>query len=162
MKQADAVDILLVEDNPQDAELIIRALRRLNIANPIFLVEDGAAALDFMLCRGNYAKRKSSRTPRVILLDLKLPKINGLEVLKVIKGTPHLRTIPVVVVTSSQEDPDIAAAYELGANSYVVKPVGADAFIEAMSKLGLYWLLVNHPPKGMMNEQDSPPTEISI
>ncbi|MEI6673639.1 MAG: response regulator [Verrucomicrobiota bacterium] len=162
MNHSDTVDILLIEDNPQDAELIIRALRRLNIANPMFLVEDGAAALDFIFGQGDYTARKSSRAPKVILLDLKLPKINGLEVLKIIKGTPRLRAIPVVVVTSSQEDPDIAAAYDLGANSYVVKPVGADAFIEAMSKLGLYWLLLNHPPKGMMDEQPPPSTEISI
>jgi two-component system response regulator len=147
MDDATVVDILLVEDNPRDAELITRAIRKQNIANPLSVMEDGAEALDFILCRGAYANRDISRPPKVILLDLKLPKVNGLEVLKTLKAEEITRTIPVVIVTSSQEDPDIKAAYALGANSYVVKPVSADAFIEAMSNLGLYWLLVNKPPK---------------
>ena len=147
MNCSTIVDILLVEDNPQDAELIIRAIKKQNIANPIYNVEDGAEALDFIFCRGQYAGRDISLQPRVILLDLKLPKVNGLEVLKEVKMDERTRTIPVVIVTSSQEDPDIKTAYALGANSYVVKPVSSDAFIDAMSKLGLYWLLVNNPPK---------------
>jgi two-component system response regulator len=147
MEESTVVDILLVEDNPQDAELIVRAIRKQNIANAFSVVEDGAAALDFIFCRGAYARRDPSRPPKVILLDLKLPKVNGLEVLKAIKGEPRTRTIPVVVVTSSQEDPDVKEAYALGANSYVVKPVSSGAFIEAMCRLGLYWLLVNQPPR---------------
>ncbi len=147
MENLDIVDILLVEDNPSDAELMIRAIQKRNIANPFYVVEDGAAALDFIFCRGLYEERFSARLPRVILLDLKLPKLNGLEVLKAIKSHEKTRTIPVVIVTSSQEDPDIQEAYALGANSYVVKPVSADAFLDAMSNLGLYWLLVNQPPK---------------
>ena len=146
MDYRNIVDILLVEDNPQDAELIIRAIKKQNIANPLFNVEDGAEALDFIFCRGKFSTRDGSIQPRVILLDLTLPKVNGLEVLKEIKMDERTRSIPVVVVTSSQEDPDIKAAYTLGANSYVVKPVSSDAFIDAMSKLGLYWLLVNKPP----------------
>ena len=147
MKYENIVDILLVEDNPQDAELIIRAIKKQNIANPLFNAEDGAEALDFIFCRGKFSSRDGSIQPRVILLDLKLPKVNGLEVLKALKEDPATRSIPVVIVTSSQEDPDIKAAYTLGANSYVVKPVSSDAFIDAMSKLGLYWLLVNKPPQ---------------
>lgn len=147
MDYRTVVDILLVEDNPQDAELIIRAIKKQNIANPIFNAEDGAEALDFIFCRGVYAQRDGAIQPRVILLDLKLPKVNGLEVLKEIKMDERTRSIPVVIVTSSQEDPDIKAAYTLGANSYVVKPVSSDTFMDAMSKLGLYWLLVNKPPQ---------------
>lgn len=145
MTMSSVVDILLIEDNPQDAELIIRAIRRQNIANPMITLEDGAEALDFIFCRGEYSTRDGSQQPKVILLDLKLPKVNGLEVLEAIKKDATTRNIPVVVVTSSREDPDIRTAYGLGANSYVVKPVEADAFIDAMAQLGLYWLLVNSP-----------------
>lgn len=147
MDNSTVVDILLVEDNPNDAEMITRALRKQNIANPLTVLEDGAAALDFMFCRGAYAGRDMAKPPKVILLDLKLPKVNGLEVLQAIKADERLRQVPVVIVTSSQEDPDIKKAYALGANSYVVKPVRSDDFMEAMSKLGLYWLLVNQPPR---------------
>lgn len=146
MDNSDIIDILIVEDNPHDVELTRRALRKRNIANPIFVAEDGAEALDFIYCRGQYSGRDLATLPKVILLDLKLPKINGLDVLKSIKSDERTRLIPVVVVTSSQEDPDIKTAYALGANSYVVKPVDFDAFVEAMSSLGLYWLLVNQPP----------------
>jgi two-component system response regulator len=142
----EVVDILLVEDNPRDAELTIRAIKKRNLVNPLHVVEDGAEALDFVFCRGAYAGREMSTPPKVILLDLKLPKVNGLEVLKAIKADERTRLIPVVMVSSSAEDPDIKAAYALGANSYVVKPVDFDAFVEAMSSLGLYWLLVNKPP----------------
>jgi two-component system, response regulator len=147
MKELEAVDILLVEDNPRDAELTIRALKKNNLANLLFTVEDGAEALDFILCRGKYAMRDSGHPPKVVLLDLKLPKVSGLEVLRTLKQDEKTRAIPVVVVTSSREDPDIKTAYALGANSYVVKPVDFDAFAEAVSSLGLYWLLVNQPPK---------------
>lgn len=146
MNPKTVVDILLVEDNPLDAELITRAIRKQNIGNPLFLLEDGAEALDFIFSRGAYKDRDASARPKVILLDLKLPKVSGLEVLKAIKTDEHTRNIPVVVVTSSREDPDIKAAYALGANSYVVKPVSSDAFVEGMKNVGLYWLLVNQPP----------------
>jgi two-component system, response regulator len=142
-----AVDILLVEDNPHDAELTIRALRKHNLANQLIAVEDGAEALDFIFCRGTYGQREFGNPPRVVLLDLKLPKVNGLEVLRALKQDEKTRAIPVVVVTSSREDPDIKTAYALGANSYVVKPVEFDAFAEAVANLGLYWLLVNQAPK---------------
>ena len=146
MENSEIVDILLVEDNPHDAELTIRAIRKRNILNPFHVMEDGAEALDFLFCRGAYQERDCLKLPKVILLDLKLPKLNGLEVLKAVKSDERTRTIPVVIVTSSREDPDIKTAYALGANSYVVKPVDFGAFLEAMSSLGLYWLLVNQPP----------------
>ena len=146
MNHPDAVDILLVEDNPQDAELTIRALKKHNLANRLFWVEDGVEALDFIFCRGKYAQRGAAHPPKVVLLDLKLPKVDGLEVLRAIKADERVCKIPVVIITSSHEDPDIQAAYNLGVNSYVVKPVNFDAFVEAMSQLGLYWLLVNQAP----------------
>ncbi len=147
MDYPQAVDILLVEDNPQDAELTIRALKKRNLANQLHLAEDGAEALDFIFCRGSYAGREMSRPPKVILLDPKLPKVNGLEVLRELKADERTRSIPVVIVTSSREDPDIQTAYALGANSYVVKPVDFDAFLDAMSHLGFYWLLLNQLPR---------------
>ena len=123
MTDTDAVDILLVEDNPQDAELTIRALKKHNLANRLFTVEDGVEALDFVFCRGKYATRDNGHSPKVVLLDLKLPKESGLEVLRALNQDERTRFIPVVIVTSSREDPDIKTAYGLGANSYVVKPV---------------------------------------
>jgi two-component system, response regulator len=143
MTSTNAVDILLVEDNPQDSELTLRALKKNHIANNIFTVEDGADALDFVFHRGRFADRVVGLLPKVILLDLKLPKVNGLEVLKEIKSHEETRSIPVVMVTSSREDPDIKSAYDLGANSYVVKPVDFESFQEAMVNVGLYWLLIN-------------------
>jgi two-component system response regulator len=140
------VDILLVEDNPRDAELTMRALKKNNLANNVHVVEDGADALDFLFCRGAYETRNGAAHPKVVLLDLKLPKVSGLEVLEAIKADETTRSIPVVIVTSSREDPDIKAAYALGANSYVVKPVDFHAFSDAMSNVGFYWLLVNQPP----------------
>jgi two-component system response regulator len=147
MNDTDIVEVLLVEDNAQDAELTIRALKKQHLANRLFHVEDGAEALDFLFARGKYEGRRTDISPKVVLLDLKLPKVNGLEVLRAMKSDQHLHTIPVVMVTSSAEDPDIRAAYDLGANGYVIKPVQFDAFIEAMSKVGIYWLMVNHPLK---------------
>jgi two-component system, response regulator len=147
VNQVDAVDILLVEDNPQDAELTTRALKKRNLANRLFVVEDGAEALEFIFCRGKYAEREFTSSPKIVLLDIRLPKLNGLEVLDAIKKDERTRAIPVVMITSSNEDPDIKMAYALGANSYVVKPVDFDAFLEAMSNLGFYWLLLNQPPK---------------
>lgn len=147
MNDHHVVEVLLVEDNPRDAELTIRALKKHNLANRLVHVKDGAEALDFLFGRGPYEGRSTDASPRVVLLDLKLPKINGLEVLRQMKEEPALRSIPVVIVTSSAEDPDMEAAYQLGANSYVVKPVQFDQFMEAMSKLGVYWLMLNHPLK---------------
>jgi len=147
MDAIQAIDILLVEDNPQDAELTVRALKKKNLANRLVVVEDGAEALDFIFCRGKFASRAPGNSPQVVLLDLKLPKVSGLEVLKTLKQDERTRSLPVVVVTSSREDPDIKEAYALGANSYVVKPVDFDAFAEAVSSLGLYWLMVNQPPR---------------
>ncbi len=146
MKDFDPVDILLVEDNPNDAELTIRALKKQSLANNLFLVEDGAEALDFIFCRGKYENRKLRKPPKVIFLDLKLPKVSGLDVLRELKSNPETKKIPVVIVSSSKEDPDIKTAYELGANSYVVKPVDFDSFINAINNTGLFWLLVNEAP----------------
>jgi len=147
MENLNAVEILLVEDNPQDAELMIRALRKQNLANRIHVAEDGAEALDFLFCHGKYSDRNFSKSPKVIFLDLKLPKVSGLEVLQELKSNPLTKTLPVVVVTSSLENPDIKKAYELGVNSYVVKPVNFDDFLKTMTQIGLYWLLVNEAPK---------------
>ncbi len=147
MSEMNIVDILLVEDNPRDAELTIRSLKKRNLANRLFWVEDGVEALDFVFSRGKYVERKNIHLPKIVLLDLKLPKISGLEVLRTIKGDEHTRSIPVVILTSSREDPDIKTAYEYGVNSYVVKPVDFDGFLEAMSHIGFYWLLVNQPPQ---------------
>ncbi len=146
MERHDVIDILLVEDKPRRRGLTIRAFKKRHIANPLHVVEDGAEALDFVFCRGAYAARDASKAPKVILLDLKLPKMNGMEVLKALKSDDRTKTIPVVVVTSSREDSDIKAAYALGANSYIVKPVEFEEFLDAMSNIGLYWLLVNQPP----------------
>jgi CheY-like chemotaxis protein len=139
-------EILLVEDNPEDAELTLRALRKRRLANEIHVVNDGADALDFLFCRGRYADREPGNTPKLILLDLKLPKVNGLEVLAQIRADPRTRGIPVVMLTSSREEPDIARSYALGVNSYIVKPVDFAQFTEAVAQLGLYWLLLNQPP----------------
>jgi two-component system, response regulator len=147
MKDINAVEILLVEDNQHDAELTIRALRKNNLANNAMVAWDGEEALDFFFCRGNYKNRNIERSPKVVLLDLKLPKVSGLEVLKAVKADNRTSHIPIVVIASSTQEIDIVEAYRMGANSYVVKPVEFDQFINAMSSLGLYWLLVNEPLK---------------
>ena len=144
--QTRVIEILLVEDNPADAELTMRALKKVHIANKVFLVSDGEEALDFLFARGKFTGREQIQNPKVILLDLKLPKISGIEILRTIKASEKLKTIPVVVLTSSKEDPDIKRCYELGVNSYVVKPVGFENFLKAVSELGVYWLLLNQPP----------------
>lgn len=133
------IDILLVEDNANDAELTLRALKQRNLANQVHVCRDGAEAIDFFA-------RSKGPVPKVILLDLKLPKVDGLEVLRHYKAHERTKTIPVVVLTSSREGPDIERAYALGANSYIVKPVDFEAFARAVSEVGLYWLLLNHPP----------------
>lgn len=142
----DIVEILLVEDNATDAELAIRALKKNNLANNLFWVKDGAEALDYLFATGMYEGRDRMKIPRVVLLDLRLPKVDGLEVLRRIKDDPRTKHIPVVVLTSSKEDRDITDSYRLGVNSFISKPVEFEAFAKVVSELGMYWLLVNHSP----------------
>jgi two-component system, response regulator len=137
------VEILLVEDNPDDANLAIRALKKQNLANKLTHLKDGIEALDFLFATGAFKGRDIQNTPKVILLDLKMPKLHGLEVLERIKSDARTKIIPVVILTSSAEDPDIIRSYELGANSYIVKPVEFDNFVKAVSDLGMYWMLMN-------------------
>jgi CheY-like chemotaxis protein len=143
----EAIEILLVEDNPDDLDMAIRALRKAKLANRIQVARDGVEALEFIFGTGPYAGRKVENGPKVILLDLKLPKVDGLEVLRQVKGDPRTKSIPVVVLTSSKEQPDVVTCYQLGVNSYIVKPVNFENFMEAVGELGMYWLLLNHPPK---------------
>lgn len=146
MANADLVDILLVEDNKQHVELTLRALKKHNLANSVHVVSDGAEALDFVFCKGSYAERKIENSPKVIMLDLKLPKVDGLEVLRQIKTDEQTRSIPVVVLTTSQQERDVVESYRLGVNSYIVKPVKFDKFIKSVSELGFYWVLLNRAP----------------
>jgi CheY-like chemotaxis protein len=141
-----AVEILLVEDNPNDVELTLRVLKKNNISNRLHVTRDGAEALEFIFCTGAYADRDIKNGPKVVLLDLKLPKVDGLEVLRQIKADPRTKTIPVVILTSSREERDVVQSYQLGTNSYIVKPVDFEQFTEAVRQLGLYWLLLNEPP----------------
>lgn len=140
------VEILLVEDSPEDAELTIRALRRYKIANEIQVAEDGAEALDFLFCRGAFKDRQPSQVPRLVLLDLKLPKVSGMEVLRAIRGDERTRAIPVVVLTSSKEERDLIDGYKLGVNAYAQKPVDFEQFSETVRTIGMFWMLVNQPP----------------
>lgn len=140
------IEILLVEDNPDDVELTLRGLRHNHVANRIHIARDGEEALDFLFCRGAFAGRDAATPPRVILLDLKLPKVEGLEVLRQVKSDPRTRAIPVVVLTSSREEKDMIQSYHLGVNSYIQKPVDFDKFRETVRQLGLYWLVVNQAP----------------
>jgi two-component system, response regulator len=140
------ISILLVEDNPTDAELTIRALRRGRIGDRIQVLEDGAAALDFIFCQGNYAHRTITNQPKVILLDLKLPKVSGLQVLRQLKSDPRTQMIPIVVLTSSAEERDMIESYQFGVNSYIVKPVDFEQFNQAVQQLGFYWVLFNQLP----------------
>jgi two-component system response regulator len=142
---ANGIEILLVEDNPRDVEMTVRALKKRNLANNVHVAKDGAEALDFLFTTGAHVDRNPNHTPKVVLLDLKLPKVSGLEVLKKLKADERTRTIPVVVLTSSQEEKDMVESYRLGVNSYIVKPVDFDKFVEAIGEIGLYWLLVNKP-----------------
>ena len=141
------VEILLVEDNLSDAEMTIRALKKNNISNHIIHLQDGAEALDFIFAGGKYSGRNINHKPKVILLDLKMPKVNGIEVLQKIKSNELTKVIPVVVLTSSKEDTDIKMCYKLGVNSYIVKPVEFDNFSIAITNLGMYWILLNQAPR---------------
>ena len=145
MNDLEQVEILLVEDNPEDAEMTLRALRKRNLANQVHWVKDGAEALDFLFCSGAYADRQAGHPPKLVLLDIKMPKIDGIEVLRRVKGSA-LRTIPVVVMTSSNEERDVLESYRLGVNSYIVKPVQFEAFLDTVSSIGLYWVLTNRAP----------------
>ena len=138
--------ILLVEDNPDDEALTLRALKKNNILNEVTIVRDGAEALDYLFCQGTYAGRDASRQPAVTLLDLKLPKVEGLEVLKRLRADARTQLLPVVILTSSKEEQDLVNGYRLGANSYIRKPVDFSKFMEAVRQLGLYWLVLNESP----------------
>ena len=140
------IEILLVEDNPNDVELTLRAFKKQNIAERVFVVKDGAEAIDFLFAHGNYQARKVENRPKVVLLDLKLPKVDGIEVLRRIKADPRTKEIPVVMLTSSQEERDVVESYKLGVNSYIVKPVDFTNFVHAVSELGVYWGGLNKLP----------------
>ena len=142
----NGVEILLVEDNPNDVRLTLHALKKNNLANNIHVVRDGAEALEFIFCTDRYAHRKIEHGPKLVLLDLKLPLVDGLEVLRQAKADPRTRPIPIVVLTSSKEDQDVVESYQLGVNSYIVKPVDFDQFTDSVRQLGFYWLLLNQPP----------------
>ena len=143
----EQIDILLAEDSPKDAELTQRALRKHNLGNRMYWVKDGAEALDFIFCRGAFAGRDATLPPKLILLDLKMPKVDGIEVLRQAKADERTRAIPIVVMTSSNEERDVMESYRLGANSYIVKPVEFGAFLEVVAKIGLYWVLSNRVPE---------------
>lgn len=148
MNTNENAEILLAEDNPEDAELTLRALAKVHLANRVIHVEDGQEALDFIFGEGQFTNRGKGNFPGVILLDIKMPRVDGIEVLRKLKSNEATKFIPVVIMTSSAEDRDILESYKLGVNSYVVKPVEFDAFYQAVAELGLYWMLVNKLPKG--------------
>jgi CheY-like chemotaxis protein len=147
MDESNGADVLIVEDSEEDLQLALRSFKKANLLNRAHIVRDGAEALDFIFCQGKYEKRCIDDIPRVILLDLKLPKVDGLEVLKRVKSDARTKMIPVVVLTSSKEHRDVLTSYEIGANSYIVKPVAFEGFLKAMQELGMYWLLLNNPPR---------------
>ncbi|MCF8362694.1 MAG: response regulator [Prolixibacteraceae bacterium] len=146
MSSIHNVEILIVEDTEADAEMAVRAFKKNNLANNIYVVGDGEEALDFIYARGQFNERVNEAAPKIILLDLKLPKVDGLEVLRTLKNDPVKKMVPVIVLTSSREERDIVESYSLGVNSYIVKPVDFDKFVEAVKNLGLYWLLLNQAP----------------
>jgi len=141
------IDIILVEDSMEDANLVMRSLKKNNLGNSIIHLKDGSEALDFIFAKGEFAERKVEDKPRLMLLDLKMPKVDGLQVLRELKKDVRTKTIPVVIMTSSREDRDLIDSYELGVNSYVVKPVSFENFAQAVAELGMYWLMVNQAPK---------------
>ena len=146
MDQFERIDILLAEDNPRDAEMTQRARRKQNLGNRVYWVNDGAEALDFVFCRGAYADRGVSRPPKLVLLDIKMPRVDGIEVLRQLKSNELARSFPVVVMTSSNEERDVVESYRLGVNSYIVKPVEFASFSEVVTNIGLYWVLTNRVP----------------
>ena len=146
----EVVEILLVEDNPNDVELALRALRKHHLANRIHVARDGEQALDFMFCRGSYSGRNLHQFPKLILLDLKIPKVDGIEVLRQLKGDVRTRAIPVTILTASREETDMIRGYNLGVNSYIQKPVDFDQFCGAVTQLGMYWLLLNQLPADLI------------
>jgi len=147
MPGSNAIEILLVEDSPADAEMTLRALRRNNLANRVHWVKDGEEALEYMFRTGGYAERSLESVPKLVMLDIKMPKVDGIEVLRRLKSEPATRTVPVVIMTSSNEERDVMETYKLGANSYIVKPVEFDSFLETVAKIGLYWVLTNRAPR---------------
>jgi len=144
--KGEPVDILIVEDNPSDLKLMIKALQKNNLGNKLITLKDGEEALDFLFSKGQFEGRDISNRPKVVFLDLKLPKIDGLEVLQAIKSNELTKVIPVIIVTSSKEEKDVVESYNLGVNSYIVKPVEFDVFVDVISHLGLYWVVMNEPP----------------
>lgn len=146
MEITEAMEILLVEDNPADAELTLHALQKSKLANKVHLVRDGEEALDFLFCRGKFSGRRFDDAPRMVLLDLKLPKVNGLQVLQELKSDDRTKAIPVIVLTTSKEERDLISSYKLGVNSYIQKPVSFSDFQDVVRQLGMYWLLVNSRP----------------
>jgi len=148
MREETEVELLIVEDDPNDAELMMRVLRKHNLANKVTLLRDGAEALDFLFAAGPYARRSAGSHPKVVFMDLKLPKVDGVEVLRRMRADDRTKTIPVVVLTSSREPRDLREAYDVGANSFVTKPVNYEDFSHAIRELGLYWLILNRPPEG--------------
>jgi CheY-like chemotaxis protein len=153
LPNSEAVEILLVEDNPSDAVLAMHALEKSKLANKVCVVSDGEEALDYLLCRGNYSDRPLQTAPSLVLLDLKLPKVDGMEVLRELKSNPRTRSIPVVILTASKEERDLVQSYKLGANSYIQKPVSFSEFQEVVQQLGMYWLLLNsRPPVAAFSE----------
>lgn len=147
MERFEEMEILLVEDNPTDAEMTLRALRRNNLANKVHWVKDGEQALEFMFRTGAYADRDPAAVPKLVMLDIKMPKVDGIEVLRRIKANEETRTVPVVVMTSSNEERDVVESYRLGVNSYIVKPVQFESFLETVAEIGLYWVITNRVPK---------------
>lgn len=146
MTNINEVEILLVEDNKNDAELAIRALKKVNLCNHLIHVKDGVEALEFLFATGKYGERENKKNPKVILLDIKMPRLDGIEVLRQIRSNPATKSVPVVIMTSSKEEHDIIRSYELGVNSFVVKPVDFNSFSKAVSELGMYWVLTNESP----------------
>ena len=147
MSDFEQFEILLVEDSATDAEMTLRALRRNNLANRVHWVKDGAEALDFMFCAGTYAARDPAASPKLVMLDIKMPKVDGIEVLRRLKADPATRAVPVVIMTSSNEERDVMQSYQLGVNSYIVKPVEFEAFLAIVAEIGLYWVLTNRVPQ---------------